>query len=622
MIKKIILLLIFAMTGYAVPQSMADQQAITLPITIDYPLLRNLLVSEAFPETGEMSTLLNQSDGCTKLTAAKPQIQEKQGLVRLEILIDARVGTSLGGKCFSPAEWQGFLVLDQQPLLNPENWQLTFSPISSQVLRMDRQPAKVASILWNIIEPQVTSHLASIAIDLLPPVSEIKGFLLPLFPEEKKLQTQRMLASMQPAQIEVEQDALTILIRAEVDAVFDPKLDENKQQLSQEDLQRTVALWEKWDTLLVYLVSTLSRQLLNESEKRELINVLLDTRYRFVTEMADRTIQQDIVRQQFVSAWQVLSPIFRRHLLQGEQISQALGYLAFVSSADALLVFDRLGPTLGLEISTAGLARLMRMLNATPDTLEYDRGINPDLQKLFEIQKPVEKESTYAPGNPSQNLSSFIKNLLMPLMAAPAYAASKTPQFSEIIQWKVPKSNITEYVLKVRELLHQSTTAVIKKSEVPVARQKMFRLLIPAMAWQESCFRQFVVKGKKLTYLISYNQSSVGLMQINERVWRGLYDLGRLRWDIHYNAQVGSEIAARYLNKYALRDTDKAATINDDMLARLIYAMYNGGPSQYKKFLQRHKNNKLYDSDKLFWEKYLLVKSDKVDQVSVCLVGG
>ena len=610
------------MTGYAVPQSMADQQAITLPITIDYPLLRNLLVSEAFPETGEMSTLLNQSDGCTKLTAAKPQIQEKQGLVRLEILIDARVGTSLGGKCFSPAEWQGFLVLDQQPLLNPENWQLTFSPISSQVLRMDRQPAKVASILWNIIEPQVTSHLASIAIDLLPPVSEIKGFLLPLFPEEKKLQTQRMLASMQPAQIEVEQDALTILIRAEVDAVFDPKLDENKQQLSQEDLQRTVALWEKWDTLLVYLVSTLSRQLLNESEKRELINVLLDTRYRFVTEMADRTIQQDIVRQQFVSAWQVLSPIFRRHLLQGEQISQALGYLAFVSSADALLVFDRLGPTLGLEISTAGLARLMRMLNATPDTLEYDRGINPDLQKLFEIQKPVEKESTYAPGNPSQNLSSFIKNLLMPLMAAPAYAASKTPQFSEIIQWKVPKSNITEYVLKVRELLHQSTTAVIKKSEVPVARQKMFRLLIPAMAWQESCFRQFVVKGKKLTYLISYNQSSVGLMQINERVWRGLYDLGRLRWDIHYNAQVGSEIAARYLNKYALRDTDKAATINDDMLARLIYAMYNGGPSQYKKFLQRHKNNKLYDSDKLFWEKYLLVKSDKVDQVSVCLVGG
>ncbi len=622
MIRKTTIILTCTFIIILAGRCLAYMQEITLPLAIDYPLLRSMLVSQAFPEAGEKATLVNSGEGCVKLTAAKPQVSENNELIQFEVLINARAGTPIGNKCFAPIEWQGYLVLNQQPKIAPESWQLSFTTNSSEVLRLDRQPAKIAAILWNMIESRVTSHLAGITLDLLPPVREIKGFLLPLFPDERRLQTEKMLASMKPAAINVNHGSLHIAISTEVDAVFDPQKSGENPELNQEELRQAVAIWERWDGLLVYLVTTLSRQMLTEEEKRVLINVLLDTRYRFVNEMADRTIQQDIVRQQFVSVWQVMSPIFKRHLLQDDQISRALGYLAFVSSADALLVFDKLGPTLGLEISTMGLFRLMHMLNADPDFLMYHRGVNPDLLKLFEIEEPQIEKPYFAPPAGDLNKSSLLNLFLIPFSQRTAWAADTQPQFSDISKWKVPQSGVAEYVAKVEKLLHQSTISVIQKGRVPAAKQKMFRLLIPAMAWQESCFRQFVVKEKKLTYLISYNQSSVGLMQVNERVWRGIYNLNRLRWDIHYNAQVGGEIAARYLSKYALKDTKKAASIDDDTLARLIYAMYNGGPSQYKKFFKRAENNKLYDSDKLFWEKFLLVRADKVDQVSVCLVGG
>ena len=87
----------------------------------------------------------------------------------------------------------------------------------------------------------------------------------------------------------------------------------------------------------------LSRQVLTSDEKDILRNLLLDTRYRFLQAQNDSEITRDFVRDQFVYGWTQLGPIFKRHLLAGAEGSRALGYLAFVSAADSLLVFDHLG---------------------------------------------------------------------------------------------------------------------------------------------------------------------------------------------------------------------------------------------------------------------------------------
>ena len=623
LIKIIIILAVFLFYPPGGAKA-AEAKKISLPIVIEYPLLRSMLAARAFPEPGEKITLVHEGGGCVGLSAAQPQISEVNGKVRLEVLIKANAGTPIGGECYTPLEWHGYLVFYQQPTIHPASWQLSFVTEYSEVLDTNRQPAKVAALLWNMIEPQITSYLSGIKIDLLPPVNEIKTFLSPLFPADRRNQTQAMLDSMIPSQIDAGKTSLDISVLLKVASIFAPESSAETEPLSQEQLQRTVSVWEQWDGLLMYLVTNLSRQTLTDNEKRSLIDILLDTRHQFISEMADRTIQHDIVRQQFVRCWQVLSPIFKRHLLQDSELSQSLGYLAFVSSANALLVFDSLGPTLGVEISTAGLVRLMHMLNASPELLQYHRGVNPELQKLFQFQQDDENNSPAAPSSKSAGSSSsgLLKRILWPLYGGTAYAAESVPKFADILKWKVPDGDVADYVRSVGEVLKSSALSVVIKSNVPKARQKMYGKLITAMAWQESCFRQFVVKGEQLTYLLSYNQSSVGLMQVNERIWRGLYDRNRLRWDIRYNARAGCEIAAHYMNKYGLRDAEGAKSINDDTLARLVYAMYNGGPSQYKKFFQRLNKKKFYDSDALFWDKYLLVKAEKVDQVSVCLIGG
>jgi hypothetical protein len=96
-------------------------------------------------------------------------------------------------------------------------------------------------------------------------------------------------------------------------------------------------------------------------------------------------------------------------------------------------------------------------------------------------------------------------------------------------------------------------------------------------------------------------------MQINEKVWRGIYDLQKLRWNIAYNSAAGSEILALYLNRY-LAKKHNASHFNDASgrryMATWLYALYNGGPGQLKKFPERSTAGKLYRSEKLFQEKY------------------
>ncbi len=212
-------------------------------------------------------------------------------------------------------------------------------------------------------------------------------------------------------------------------------------------------------------------------------------------------------------------------------------------------------------------------------------------------------------------------NLLSDFLFCPLYAAEPVDR-QDILKWKVPKDNIDDYLKEVRKVLAESSSTLLARGELPGQFHGMFSNLIPAMAWQESCFRQFVVKNKKLTYLLSYNQTSVGLMQINERVWRGIYDRNRLRWDIRYNALAGCEIVDLYLRKYALKHSVWQKNPDTDLLSRVVYAMYNGGPGQYDKFLARVRADKHYRSDQLFFEKLQLVWAAKWQYIKECLIGG
>ena len=604
-------------------------ETVRLPVTIDYELLRTMIVERAFTGPNESALVVNEAGGCISLLLSRPQVTEERGVLRLTMDLFVKGGTPFGDRCVVPVEWQGILVLYQYPKLSLEGWKLSFSLVDAELRDSSGRPVKIANLLWQLVQDRALSYVDDIVIDLVPPVTELKAFLLPLFPEEMKQTTAKMLDSIRPGTLEVNRDNLRLLALADVESVYEPGVEELETPLDGEALRKAIELWENWDGILMYLVSILSRQVLTPDEQDILRNLLLDTRYRFLQAQSESEITRDFVREQFVYGWSQLGPIFKRHLLAGAKGSRALGYLAFVSAADSLIVFDRLGPTFGLEISRNGLVRLARMLHNDPSMLLYPSYVSPDLQKLFQVTpEPQEQKSTpeRTPEKPKESSSSqgiipkAVKLVLNLLAPGECYAA--LPSFKEVLSWKVPPKDLESYIKRVEEVLANASHSPGIIRDVPQQRQEMFHRLIRAMAWQESCFRQFVVRGDKLTYLLSYNNTSVGLMQVNERIWRGIFNREYLRWDINYNADAGCKITAMYMQKYALKDKTLSAKLDDATLARLVYAMYNGGPSQYKKFFERLNNGKTYQSDNLFWEKYQWLISGEVNRIGQCLTGG
>jgi len=181
------------------------------------------------------------------------------------------------------------------------------------------------------------------------------------------------------------------------------------------------------------------------------------------------------------------------------------------------------------------------------------------------------------------------------------------PSLKEIRGWTAEATSNDVLLNKVRKVLDEVAWKQHNNLKSPTDDTAWFDTMVTATAWQESCFRQFHVKKNKVTYLLSYNQTSVGLMQVNERIWRGIYDREQLRWNVRYNAQAGSEILVLYLNRYLNREKNKINLSTNSgrrFLAVWLYALYNGGPSQLKKLQKRHREKKYYKSEQLFLAKY------------------
>jgi len=139
-------------------------------------------------------------------------------------------------------------------------------------------------------------------------------------------------------------------------------------------------------------------------------------------------------------------------------------------------------------------------------------------------------------------------------------------------------------------------------------------------AWQESCWRQYIVQNRKVVPLIS-TSGDIGMLQINEKVWRGFYSPSKLRWDITYNARAGSEILFKFMVNYALKQKEHKHGGGLSNLARATYSAYNGGPSQVSRYRKNNVPAAYKKIDTAFWEKYQQVYQGEELAVAQCFGG-
>jgi hypothetical protein len=134
----------------------------------------------------------------------------------------------------------------------------------------------------------------------------------------------------------------------------------------------------------------------------------------------------------------------------------------------------------GLDISTDGLRRLARLLNDNPsiDPLKYPVEIDPVLQQLFDIGTPQEIV-------PPKKPFGFKLQLIRP-----AFAATR---WDRLNRWVPTAAELDPYLREIKDLLLEEADERIKSSAIAREHARVFRNLMLATAWQESCWRQYIV---------------------------------------------------------------------------------------------------------------------------------
>jgi hypothetical protein len=372
--------------------------------------------------------------------------------------------------------------------------------------------------------------------------------------------------------------------------------------------------WRQWDSFFTFVVKQFGQQVSGDV-KDSLGDVFLDSRYELTNTIAPGQ-GGNPVPQLFLNGWRRLSPVMNKALPQLSK-STAGQYSSFIAAADKLALGGQAGLQSGLiNLSPdmlTGMARLIAPSSAG-NPLAYSTGVDASLRSLLGFGAPLA-----APGSRRSGLDDFLAPKryasILPgwepraaLAAAPGTAVKPN-------QWVPDEQNLQAYLTEVRGLLARMSEAVAGKNKLVDPQKGIYRQIVFAAAWQESCWRQFIKKGKSVTPLASAT-GDLGLMQVNRNTWRTLYDLKGLGDDIEYNGNAGGEILAYYLTRYAIRkNEDKQEGGN---LARATYAAYNGGPGHLTRYRGAKQNPALRKVDEAFWEKYQAVSAGREMDVQLC----
>lgn len=647
-------LLLCPLAARAAGAAEAAERTVSLPLTLDYPFLRALLIKQLYTAPHQRILAADQHQGCTRIELWDPKVSAEGGLLVVDTRLRFKLGLVILGTCFDPVEWEGRIRLHQQVRVDPRTWLLTVHTVDSHLLTPQGEPATVADTAWQLVRSRVHASLDRFSVNLALPRDDLMHYLPPLLVPSMRPRLKRWLTSLHLGRARVGAKAVKVPMLMEVPRRPAAPEEKPPPAVTPQAMKAFMAYWKSWDAYLVRQIRTLAGQDLTPKDQDELLATLLDMRYGFMEALQAHDPDRDLVRRQFLEAWRRLAPIFRKYLVRNPKVS-LFRYLAFFTASDALAALDHLGPSLGLEISTEGLRRLAWLVQKGKAVvpLSYDYRLDPQLRGILGLGSPPKEEGPEVSGEElelpgggdEQQAPPAVTPQAAPPPAKPAPAAPSSgggpsswlrwllpvawaaeppadPRLAKVLPWLPSRSDYPGYLLRVRKLLDRSAKKLLGLADPPGGREAAFFQMVQAVAWQESCYRQFVRKDGKVTFLRSYNRSSVGLMQINEWVWRGIYKRDRLRWDITYNARAGCEILDTFRRRYVLKRLPPADRKDLDLVARATYAVYNGGPRQLGRFLARLKRGRLYLSDRLFEQKLRWVMNGEHHRALECLRHG
>jgi hypothetical protein len=636
----------------AAPLSASASQ-LEIPLEIDDAFLRQLLLEQIYTAPGQTAEVWRDEIGCNHLVLSEPRVYGREGRLRILTASDTRVGTPIGDACTLSIEHKNQIEVWLEPVLTPGSAIVHFRVVDSNVFEASGRKLGPTGILWNWVKEYVQPRLETFRVDLEAPIADLRSVLPLLLPSDDAARTQRILDSVALAAVRVSDTGLAATLRFDVPPRATAPQASEAPLTEPERLQLRTAL-ERWDAFLTYVIKAAGSDAGTKEARQEFLDILLDARQELVAQLDTTEVtppppplvqNEDPVRRLFRSTWTRLAPVLRKQqgTLPGET---ALRYLGFLASGDALAALDRLGPEIGLEISQDGLRRLARLMapGGAEDPLAYGVQVDTELRAIFGFGPPIDppqptpggegedEGAPPAPGgppgappldetpdapSPDQSEERLAPSFLL-VDTSPSNDSAEL--VARLNRWVPSSQDLASYLTAMRDLLGDSTQRTLARGELAPRFDALFHWLVLATAWTESCWRQYVrVRGR--IEPIRSSAGAVGIMQVNEHVWRGFYDLRGLRRDVGYNSRAGSEILLHYLTNYAIEQGEDTKTGHQDNLARATYAVYNGGPSQLRRYRQKTRKS-WHEIDEAFWRHYRAVREQRESDLADECYGG
>jgi len=599
--------LVLLILSSCVPYSLAmAAENISIPLQLGTGFFQNQVTKKIFVDPGQTFVAWNDGSGCNHLVFANPVVSTDQSGLRITMDGEGRVGSPVGDLCLPLVPWKGVVDVLMAPSKGSEANTVQFRVVDSTVSNSDGK-AEVSGAIWQWIKQYVHPRLSTIDVNIAGPLIDLQNAASQLFPLADTRAVVAMLNSMEIVDVSTSSEGMSMVLNMAIES------NNNMQSppepaLSAAEAARVNEMLRYWDVFVTLVAKQAAIYSTDDELREELLTVLLDARYGILQSLSATTQGgEDPVRRLFLETWSNLAPLLRKISLKipGES---ALDFAAFIGAMDVLQAIDAAGVGFNLDISTDGLRRLVRLMapTGTVDPLQYDEKVDPELRQLFDFGEPLDVPQP----SPRSNNTWFISS-------AWAQDSRESNSFPDLNKWVPAKDNIRGYLVRVRWMLEDVVSKVLRDKPLEESFRDIFQPLTLASAWQETCWRQYINRDGIRTPITS-SAGAVGIMQVSPRVWRGFYNPNALKWNINYNATAGTEILRHYLVDYAIRKEEHKKTNNVQNLARATYSAYNGGPRQLTRYRTKSTPKRLKYIDESFWKKYQTVRDGDALAVQQC----
>lgn len=571
-----------------------------LPLRVPIALLEGSLRDDLGLQDSGLTEVFHEG-ACRTVRLGELRVGVVDRQIRLTAHARVTYGTQWLGACVTPVDWRGDAVFTLEPYIT-EDERLRYHLLDLQLSDAGGGTGLTTGLIRKLLGRVIQPPLESFQIDLKPPRAEVAAVLHDFIPGSRVAEIDAILASARTGAAQLEADNLVVPLHFEVPdhylAQVPPRIAASEAPLTEEELARFAEASRHFDAFLVYIVKALGLETRDPELRLRLLELLLQTRYEIAATLAGEGLSggTDPVRALFTEAWQSLHQLVIEAGRADQLRGRLLPYLSFLNAGDALFFLDHTAPGLGIEVSADGLRRLARAIHPDDprDPLKYDWETDPFLQELFD-------EGELPPLPVPNGLGGRWLDFLIPLAHAEELG-EEIEQYSQRLQHWVPAANeLVAYRTVVGALLKAVLARETGRVRLESAEADAFRYMVPATALIESCWRQYVRDNDTITHVRSPS-GSVGMMQINPQVWRGIFDVERLQTDTGYNVHAGTRILLRYLRLYA-RPVAKRTGEPEDVV-RASYAAYHAGPKAAARFLDPELRPRLRQIDEKFWTHY------------------